>query len=315
MALPVVAGAAGSGGGLRARSAGTGAGIGRAPGLGGGRGGSASTGAGIVGSASTSASIGSAGTGAGIVGGRIRAAIVGGRAVIVGIVGGRIRARAATRAVTRTAGSAGLDVDARIGAIGGGIAATRTDGRAGPDFAVRIGAVGGSGSAATGTLASAGPDLAVRIGTSGGSGRAAGRRGVVERSSELLPTTAPVTPTTPSTSDRGSHRTGPWLILSIYREGNRQCGDDCAGHQYVIFHHAFPSSAEGIHAVAAHSIEWDEHQCGRANRVPPTKLAMNSRLPRRSALKFVRSVKLSLVNFDHVKDNRRTLVFEEIDGL
>lgn len=37
----------------------------------------------------------SAGTGAGIVGGRIRAAIVGGQAVIVGIIGGRIRGRAA----------------------------------------------------------------------------------------------------------------------------------------------------------------------------------------------------------------------------
>jgi hypothetical protein len=119
----------------------------------------------------------SAGTGAGIVSGRIRASIVGGRAVIVGIVGGRIRGRAPTRAITRTSGSAGLDVDARIRAIGGGIAATRTDDSAGPDFAVRIGAVGGDGTAATRTLTCAGPDLAVRIGTVGGSGRVAGRRG------------------------------------------------------------------------------------------------------------------------------------------
>jgi hypothetical protein len=37
---------------------------------------------------------------------------------------------------------------------------------------------------------------------------------------------------------------------------NRECGDDRTGHQYVIFHNSFLRVTEGIHAVAAHSIEW-----------------------------------------------------------
>lgn len=79
------------------------------------------------------------------------------------------------------------------------------------------------GTAATRTLASVGPDLAVRVGTGGGSGRAAGRRGSVGAlvGASTDDRTGDAADHAVNHADRGTHGTGPRLILSICCERNR----------------------------------------------------------------------------------------------
>jgi hypothetical protein len=86
---------------------------------------------------------------------------------------------------------------------------------------------------------------------------------------------------------------------------------------------------EGIHAIAAHSIEWDEHQCGRADRVPRNyaasvagqlpsakfELVINLKMAKAIGLEICASVKTSLCNFDHHTNRCWRLSKDEIDDL